>query len=375
MNELLTTLLHDDADRLDVPAPPATKVLARGRRLALRRRLGLGLSVVTASVLVIAGVTGIGSVLRQGDEHVGQDLAAAADSPLSTWAVASGSQVQLADGTVVDVEGVVKSLYYTSAGVLARTGASPNTDAPHSSYVLIGADGGEDSFNLELGDRVPGTDPTLPYLAYATETDDPLEWDVVLRDVRTGEVAQKIRVDGAFTWGGWVAPPVALSGDHLYVGLDAATLDVSWRTGDATASRVLPESSAPVVAAGRTVLGDARVVDSQTGSQVARVPLRGAAMLMLSPDGQHALRLPWRTCEDDGSCTFDQSMSEVVDLATGTSVTVPLGDGVGWTPDGALVRVTGSSVDVCDPTTGECQSSPSQIGDHDLRIGGTSYEA
>jgi hypothetical protein len=375
MNELLTTLLHDDADRLDVPAPPAAEVLARGRRLARRRRGGLGLAAVTAAVVVVAGVVGVGSALSQGDERLGQDLAPAADSPLSTWAVASGSKVQLGDGAVVDVEGVVKSLYYTSAGVLVRTGAGPYTDAPHSNYVLIGADGGEDSFHLELGDRAPGTDPTLPYLAYATTTDDPLEWDVVLRDVRTGEVAQRIRVHGAFTWGGWVAPPVALSGDHLYVGLDAATLDVSWRTGDVTMSRVLPESSMPVVAAGRTVVDDSRVVDSQTGSQVARIPLRGAAMLMLSSDGGHALRLPWRNCDDQGSCIFDQPTSEVVDLATGTSVTVPLGDGVGWTPDGALVRVSGSTVDVCDPSTGECQSTPSQIGDHDLRIGGTSYEA
>jgi hypothetical protein len=375
MNELLTTLLHDDADRLDVPSPPAAQVLARGRRLARRRRSALGLAAVTASVVVIAGVVGVGAQLRQGDAGLGQDLASAADTPLSTWAVASGSKVQLADGTVVDVEGVVKSLYYTSAGVLVRTGAVPYTDDPHSSYALVGTDGDVDSFDLELGDRVPATDPTLPYLAYATKTDDPLEWDIVLRDVRTGEVSQRLAVHGAFTWGGWVAPPVALSGDHLYVGLDAATLDVSWRTGDVTTSRVLSGSSVPAVAGGRAVVDETRVVDSQTGIQVAQIPLHAAAALVLSSDGRHALRLPWRTCEDDGGCTFNQPRSEIFDLTTGTKVTVPLGDGVGWTPDGALIRVSGASVEACDPTTGQCEDSPIEIDDHNLRIGGTSYES
>lgn len=42
MTDRLATLLHDEADRLDVPAPPAADILRGGRRIRRRRRLAAG---------------------------------------------------------------------------------------------------------------------------------------------------------------------------------------------------------------------------------------------------------------------------------------------------------------------------------------------
>lgn len=375
MPERISELLHDEATALDVPHAPVGDVLARGRGLRRRRR---AVTVLGATAAVAALAVGVTLLPEPGSEGRGEELSPAAEA-LRGWAVGSGSAVLLGNGRTASVDGTVKSVYYTSAGVLVRTGADATTDAPDSAYSLVTEDATVTDFALELGDRVPGTDPGLPYLAYAEPTGAPDRWTVVLRDVRSGEVAHEVPVSGAFTWGGWVAPPVSLSGDHVYVGMDGATLDVHWPTGEVTRSEVLPASTMPVVAGGREVLGDSgeaqRVVDVQTGKVLLRVPATDAS-LVLSPDGRHALLRPMSMCDDSGTCTFEQDTTEVYDVTTGSATTVDLaGTAMGWTPQGDLLRVDEDSVDVCDPSTGECTPTPLEVDGRGLRLGGSLYEA
>ena len=375
MTERLALLLRQEADTLDVPAPDAAGIVGDGRRLRRRRRAveGVALVAVVAAVGAIAVV-----VPRIGGGS--SELPAASAAELEGWAVASGSTVQLGTGQTVHVDGKVKSVYYTSAGVLVRAGAEAATDAPDSTYTLVDADGQTSDFALELGDRVPGTDPTQPYLAYAEKTDDPGRWDVVLRDVRTGDVYRNIPVNGTFTWGGWVAPPVALSGSHVYVGLDDATLDIAWKDATVTRATTLPASNMPTVAGGRVVLENdrtevVRVVDAQTGEVLLELP-QADRLLSLSPDGTHAIAVPWRSCDDEDTCTWDKPTAIVYDLATGRHREIDIRDAsYGWTPAGDLLRVDQDSVDVCQPDTAICHSTPVTVHGRSLRLGGTSYES
>ena len=377
MTERLAALLHAEADLLEVPPPATAAILGSGRR-QVRRRRWVRAGVSGGVVVALAAGAFAAVDLRAHDRA--SDLAPASAAQLEGWAVASGSTVLLGNGRTVEVSGSVKSVYYTSAGVLVRSGKSSSTDAPDSTYALVDDAGDVTDFSLELGDRVPGTDPGEPYLAYADATDSPDVWNIVLRDVRTGEVARTIPVSGAFTWGGWVAPPVALSGSHVYVGMDDATLDVDLATGTVTESGTLPASTMPSVTAGREVVEErrqsgSRVIDVATGEVLLRVadPDR---FLTLAPDGRHAVAVGWRTCTEDGECRFDEPVAQVYDLASGTSRDLDVSDSsYGWTPAGLLLRVDGDSVDVCDPGSDECFSTPVEVDGRDLRLGGNSYEA
>ena len=378
MTERLTTLLHREADGLDVPQPDAARILGDGRRARRRQALTQGAVGVVAAVLVlVAGGVAWQVAGGAGGRHR-SDLPAASNAQLEGWAVASGSTVQLGSGRTVEVGGKVKSLYYTSAGVLVRYGKGAETDAPDSTYALIDREGEVSDFRLDLGDRVPGTSPTQPYLVYADAADDRAHWNIVVRDVRSGEVVRTVPVSGAFTWGGWVAPPVSLDGDHVYVGLDTAMLDVSVTTG-AISTSALPPSMMPTVDGGRTVVwsprGAPRVLDARTGATLLQVK-GGEQVVSLSPDGRFAFQHSYRTCDEHNRCSFDDPKATVHDLATGRSIVVDVSTaGYGWTPEGDLLRVTDDAVDVCDPTDGSCRSTPVEVGGENLRLGGASYES
>ncbi|SFC39416.1 hypothetical protein SAMN04487968_10665 [Nocardioides terrae] len=384
MTERLSALLHDEALDVPVPAAPAEAIIAGGRRTRVRRRLGAGAvsAAAAAAVAAVCLMPSDGSGLR-----LAPDPAAASPLDPAGWAVSAGSTLYLGNGATAQLPDKVKSIYYTSAGTVVRTGTVAYTDAPDSAYALVGDDGRVHSLGLALGDRAPSTDPRLPYLAYAQRRGNTGHdaWDVVLRDVRSGDVAVSVPVDGSFTWGGWNAPPVALDGDHVYVGLDDATLDVDWRTGAVSTASHLPAARFPESTSGRVALENrsgqpVRVAEVSTGASVAELspgggPGEGPAAVSISPDGRFALLVPWRTCDDDNACVYDQPASEVLQLDGGRSATVDLGDQVGWTPDGRLIRVTGQGVDLCSPVTAVCDPTGIRLGEGPVKVGGNSYES
>lgn len=385
----LHTLLRDAADTLPIPTPTADGALRAGRRLRRRRRTGVlgGIAAV-----MLAAVAGGYAVLPHGDGTVALD---AATAPAGTeWAVAQGGTVHLGSGAVAHVPGQVKAIYYTSAGMLVRVGATPYTDAPDSNYWLAHADGSVSDFRLALGDRVPGTDPSLPYLAYAKAGSDADHWTVVLRDVRTGEVTTSIPITGAFTWGGWVAPPVALSGDHVYVGVDDTLLDVHWRTGKVERTSV--STHMPEVRGGRDIVpiragvvrsgpdnvpvraGEAQAVDLPSGQVLRSFDTGSDAWPQLSTDGTHVLTVPTAICTDKGGCSYRGQEARIYDFDTGGETAAPrLRYGAfGWTATGRLLVVDGTTVKSCDPDTLACQTTPVRLSpDAPIRVSGNDNES
>jgi hypothetical protein len=374
MTERLSTLLHDEAHDLPIPAAPGDAILSRGRTKVRRRRIG--------AVAGVAAVASLGVALTTGpDLRPAPGPADGAADP-SGWAVSTGSTVHLGNGATAKLPAKIKSIYYTSAGTVVRTGRRSSTDAPDSAYALVTDDGAVHSLGLQLGDRAPSTDPTLPYLAYAEPRGEGHDgWNVVLRDVDTGDVAASVAVDGAFTWGGWNAPPVALDGDHVYVALDEATLDVDWRTGQVSPAPHMLGSFFPDVDGGRTVLVDDRantstVVDVATGRTLMQTS-QDQGQLMLSPDGRFALVVGMAECDEDGTCTMEDPETEVLDVATGARIATLHLDSrdFGWTPDDRVLTTEGGAVETCSPRTGACEPTGTRLGDGSIKVGGALYES
>ncbi len=386
----LSTLLHESATDLTIPDAPTGAIVASAHRARRRRRTTLAGGLALATVAIVGtgfAVTHIGT---------GSPALAAASAPSDDgWAVAQGSTIHLGTGASAKVPGQVKAMYYTSAGTLVRVGKSPYTDAPDSNYWLVKPDGSTIDFSLSLGDRKPGTDPTLPYLAYAQKAGDATHWEVVLRDVRTGRVATTVGITGSFTWGGWNAPPVALSGDYVYVGMDRATVEVDWRTGAVRDATGLSPARMPKVAGGHELTNndtDAVVKDAHTGSTLLNVPginkkirngvttsesIDAGLWPQLSADGRYLLLTPMAMCYEDKPCVYEKPQTSAYDVTSGKPFPVTLKYGeFGWTPTGRMLEVSNQVVQSCEVSTDECVATKVRLdGSGPIRISGNDNES
>lgn len=377
MTERLSTLLREEAGELATPAAPTATILASGHRLRRRRRVA---QVAGAGALALALAGGAALAVAGGgeDPRDGRAIDPATTAYLDHGAFATGSTVHLTGaGPIdsVDVGEPVKVLYYTSAGLLVRSGDTPWTDDPGPSrYSLVTPDGSLRVLDLELGDRVPATDPDQPVVAYAEAAGDGA-WDVVVRDVARDEEVSRTTVDGDFGWGGWEAPPVELDGDLVYVGLDDRPAVVDWRAGRVVETPDgMAGSSVPSVAGGLTVRsgrGTVDVVDVATGDVVFSTPDRGYPYIDLSPDGRFAKVVVQDESEGDG---FD-----VVDLGSGEVTRIDRAPwDLGWTPAGNLVSVdldTGE-LTTCTVDGDACTTDPiSGPTRGELKLAGLAYES
>ena len=381
MTDRLRTLLHAEADRLDIPPAPAWDALAEGRRVRRRRRFTTGLAAAAVLAVAAAGTVGVAAI-RDGTgtgRDAGTQLSAAAAAYLSGGAYAVGSTVHFgATGDhAVEVGGKVKAIYYTSAGVVVRAGGTPWTDdAGPSRFALVTPDGDVEPLGLELGDRAPDADPATPYFAYG-DAAGAGQWRVVVHDVVADRQLAAVAVPGDFTWGGWQAPPVKLSGDTVYVGMDEATYAVDWRTGDVTPVDLLPRSQFPEVQGRTGFVADeasAALLDVTTGEELVSVATGKDvhAFARLSPDGRFAFL---RVEHLFAGPAADQEV-RVYDVQAGTSAVIDgLGTEWGWTPDGHLLAVDGDRVTTCDPTSAECTTAQVDHGRGVVKIAGNDYES
>ena len=344
MTDRLATLMRGEAETLDVPAAPTREILDAGHRLRRRRTLGRGAAGV--SLLAVAATTVAVVTLGGGHPTDARPTAPVGSAPHVSWAVDDTVYVG-SDATPVAMPEVAQTLYYTSAGLLVRTNKDGSSDggAPFH-FELVRADGTATKLGVTLGEVVPSTDPTEPYLAWATMSGDRIQ--VVVHDVATDRDVATVDVPGTFDWGGWEAPPVSLSGDQVYVGTNHTTAVVNWRTGAATTTDVVPGSTMPTVDGGRTVvqgIDSTLVVDTETGKTLLDISAASGGNVTLSPDGGFAMVATRRG-------------TDLYAVDTGGKVQVPA-TGWAWAPDGSEVfRVHDSTLERCGTGSGECHDSP-----------------
>jgi hypothetical protein len=344
MTDRLSSLLHDEADRLEIPAPRTSEVLTHGRRVVRRRAWTLGAASV--AVVAIAGGWLMGGHRQHHDTAT--PVAPTSEAP-EQLAYSVGDTVYLGDAGSVSatMPEVPQTLYYTSAGVLVRTNQTGASDggAPFH-FELVEPDGTTSKLGVTLGDVVPSADPNQPYLAWATMQGGHIQ--VVVHDVTTDQDVATLDVPGSFTWGGWSAPPVSLSGDQVYVATDDVTRAVDWRTGAVKEVPALPVAF-PDVHAGRAVVG-AAVIDTSTGATLFTLKDAHQADLMLSPDGRFVMV--------GGPPMGAISSYAVYELATGAKVNLE-GDpySSGWSSTHELFTVRGNRMTMCNPADGRCTTS------------------
>ena len=376
MVERVSTLLHEEAAGLDVPAPPASAILRDGHRLRRRRRMTEGIAGLTAVGLVAVGV---GTIATRADDSSAQERFASARAAAAYddyGAFSTGGTVYIGNHRVTFPE-KVKALYYTSVGVLVRMGKVAATDASGPShYTLVRPDGSTKDIALKMGDRIPGTDPESPNVAYAEPRNGYHgdRWDLVVVSLETGDEIARTTIDGAFTWGGWEAPPVDLQGERMWAHLDAGWLEYDWMAG---ATRMVPGTAEHVfeTAHGRYAVQGKRawtVRDFGSGGQLASITTTNDDYGFLSPDGRFM-----RFFDQMSDVADHRSDFRFLDVRTGNVTTLPGTDGYGWTPDGHTLQVDprDDRITVCDPATAECTRVDVEIGAGSVKLGGLSYES
>ncbi|SED24760.1 hypothetical protein SAMN04489844_4008 [Nocardioides exalbidus] len=393
MVDQLTDLMRAEADALDIPHPPTTTIVRKGR-LARRSRVVVPVLAAVAAASVVGAVVLLpGTGAAPGDPVVARterapaaftsaEAAEARTAYADKGAYAAGRRVWFGDldrGVEID-DPAVRGLYYTSAGLLVRHGKDYVMDgSSRDGYSLVGTDGSVADLDISVGDVSPSTDPTQPYFAYAQPDGD--AWRVVVLDLRTGAAAAVVQVDGSFTWGGWDAPPVSLSGDRVYVGLDDEIAVVDWRSGNVS-STPLDGSRYPDISADRFLdldngSGDAsvRVVEALTGKVLLDLPDIGDRWASLSPDGSHVLVLPYMPVDENGQIGFlDGAVLYSVDTGDSNELPASPVGGYGWTPGGAVISVSGGELRACD--LAGCSTTSIAAGPAGtIRLGGVVNEA
>ena len=339
MTERLNQLLHAEADRLDVPPVAADAALARGR--GLRRRRSVAVVGAAAAVLAVVGGATWLAVGGDGDRAVEP---AGATSDALAFAIGNNVYVDGGDVRATIDDTSVKSLYYTSAGILVRQGDNPDSDGGGPQrFSLVSSDGTVKPISVVTEETVHSTDPAQPYLAYAETRSG--STDVVVWNLENDSEEARIPLPDGLAWGGWPAPPVSLSGDLVYVGTDDTARVVNWRTGEITETDAIAPGF-PQVFGGRAE-SNGRIVDATTGEILLEIDTDDA-YVSLSPDGRFATASSY-----DGDKPVD-----VYDVGSGSHVTVDYAKrGYGWSPDGQLFAVDGHQLTTCSPTTGACETA------------------
>jgi hypothetical protein len=342
MTERLTDLLTAEAGGLDVPAPPAGDILARGKGVRRRRRLATG-----AAAVVTAAVVGGAAALTLGGGSSDPEVATVPEpmvGPVFTvdTTVYYGDDLRTAE---ID-DDAVKSIFYTSAGVLVRHGDNSFSDGGGPQrFSLVAPDGTVSPLGLVTEETVHASDTDQPYVVYGENKDGMLE--VVVYDVLADEEAARVVVGE--TEDNWF--PISLDGDTVYVkdGYEGGVFAVDWRSGEATEI----DDVSTVWEAHGGYFGDYRdgkpvVVDVRTGDVVLTGPPVG--YFEISPDGRYA-----GLVDEEGEGGGETTEFVVYDIATGESVSIAgYAFDFGWTPDGDLFEVGPDTVTTCDTATGEC---------------------
>lgn len=367
MTERLSQLLHDEANALHVPPPDASAAMTRGR--GLRRRRTAATAVVAVAFV---GLLGAGGVVVT-DSLRGDDTA-----QLSDAAAYEQHGVWMADGALhvgnhaVDIDARINAVYYTSAGVVVRTGPTGDRpEGPKDGYLtLVRPDGSVTALEPRLADVEPATSPDSSLLAFARPAG--LGYEAVVWDVEADKQVAAVPFDGGLRWAGWAAPPVSISGDVVYASVDGEVLAINWKSGAVDTLPGAPGSRWEEIQAGLWA-------DEQTGQVVVR-DLSGAERLTvhfegdwgeaeLSPDGRYVVVIPEVDIPGE-----EEAPITLHDIATGESRVLP-GDEfpLGWTPDGHALQLVGHEIRSCTAIDNVCTTVGEVDGPDSVRLAEAYY--
>lgn len=348
MTERLNQLLHDEADHLDIPPVAVGEVLGRGR--VLRRRRRTGSFVLAAALVVLVGAGGV----------VGYDLLNRDSAPqLSDAAAYEQNGVWMADGALhvgnhtVDIDAKINAVYYTSAGVVVRSGPTGDQrTGPKDGYLtLVRPDGSVTALEPRLADVEPATSPDSPLLAFARPAGTGFE--AVVWDVATDKQVAAVPFDGGLRWAGWAAPPVSISGDVVFASVDGKVLAINWKSGAVDTLPGAPGGRWAEIQAG--MWADVRtgevVVRDLSGAERLTVPFEGDwGEAELSPDGRYVLVVPEVNMPGE-----EEAPITVHEIASGEARDLP-GDEfpLGWTPDGHALQLVGHEILSCSAIDRVC---------------------
>jgi hypothetical protein len=364
-------ILRELTGQLRPPGYDDLVAVARKRR----RRFLVGAAIGAAVVVLGVGVAG--AALSGGQRALGpaqdpspnqtQTPSTPTDPSAAVFSV--GNTVYL-DGarTRVNIDDrAVRSLHYTSAGVLVRSGNNGEWDGGGPQrFSLIGPDGAVDRLNVTLRNRLYATEPSQPYLAYLEQTDD--GYELVVRDLGDDvEVARTVLPPGRIDDRRWLG--ISLEGSDVFVTTSSSMFVVDWRAGSVTDLEPPEPIGYFLITAGRSITADGDtmgVVDVRTGDVLLSIPRSNATggELSLSPDGRFVVSGVWG----------GDHVRQVYDIDTGEHVTIPEHNSTrpttcqscgltqyGWTGEGALIDLTNDILRVCDSATGTCTSRPHGI--------------
>ena len=264
----------------------------------------------------------------------------------------------------------IKALYYTSAGVVVRSGASADTDDGVSTYTLVSPTGERSLVHADSSDRIPGFEPDGTHFAYADQSDGQL--DVVVHDVVTDRELARITVLDHPVETGWDAPPVSIDGDVVWVRTDPGWTEVNWRTGEV---RPVPGTADTFeLQNGRYAVQRGNVWEVRSmadRSLLGEVRMLKGWYAFFSPDGALMRSFP-----NDVKSVDDRPDSYVHDIGAGTRFRhTDAGYDIGWTPDGHLMVLDGDTVRVCEPLSDTCTATPFDGRATSVKLGGAPYES
>jgi hypothetical protein len=320
-----------------------------------------------AAVVLLAGAT------TTGVQHLRSDVidpARAAEAFASEGAFALGRDLYIGDQHLRWPESV-KAIYYTSAGIVVRSGGSSDTNEGESHYELVTPTGERTRINVDVGvgDRIAGFEPDSSRFAYATQDDGRLE--VVVRDVVADRELARVTVLDHPVETGWEAPPASIDGDLVWVRTDPGWTEVNWRTGEVR--RVPGTEDTYELQNGRYAVQRGEVWEVRAmadRSLVGEVHLNKGWYAFFSPDGSLMRSFPNDTRSHD-----ETPPAWVHDVASGIRFKhAGAGYDIGWTPDGHLMVLDGHEVRTCEPMAELCTVRAFD-GDGTVRLGGSPYES
>lgn len=368
MSERLSVLLHEEAETLRVPPAATGAILARGRELRRRRRwtqvAGAGAAAV---VLLVASAGAVGVHRLRADDAI--DPADAATAFAAQGAFAVGRDLYVGD-QLIRWDESIKALYYTSAGVVVRSGDSSDTNEGASHYELVTPTGERSRIDVTMGSRIAGFEPDSPRFAYATQDDGRLE--VVVRDVVTDRELARVTVLDHPVETGWEAPKVSIDGDLVWVQTyPTGWTQVDWRTGEVHA---VPDTQDTFeIQNGRYAVQhgtDWEIRSTADGSTLGEVRMLKGWYAFFSPDGRLMRSFP-----NDVRDVDETPSAYVHDVGSGATLEYPdAGYDLGWTPDGHLLIRAGDTVRTCVAMSGTCTVRPFD-GSGTVRLGGAPYES